>query len=101
MAVEYMFDGFRSRSDHGRVMATPPGPFRESSLWSTPIRDLGLTIEGTRLEPILQEYRGHIEGFDRADILRYLRHGMGHVANYAYRLYEDEEWILRFGSITQ
>jgi len=26
---------------------------------------------------------------------------MGHVVNYAYRLYEDEEWILRFGSITQ
>ena len=131
-------------------MATPPSTFRESSLWSTPIRDLGLTIEGTRLEPILQEfsqelarvgltrleprfylstewgvpfqtvaigipfylarpeltaihqeYRGHIEGFDRADILRYLRHEMGHVVNYAYRLYEDEEWILRFGSITQ
>jgi hypothetical protein len=131
-------------------MATPPSTFRESSLWSTPIRDLGLTIEGTRLEPILQEfrqelarvgltrleprcylstewgvpfqtvaigipfylarpeltaihqeYRGHIEGFDRADILGYLRHEMGHVVNYAYRLYEDEEWILRFGSITQ
>jgi hypothetical protein len=131
-------------------MATPPGTFRESSLWSTPIRDLGLTIEGTRLEPILQEFkeelrdtgltrleprfylstewgvpfqtvaiaipfylarpeltaihqehRGHIEGFDRADILRYLRHEMGHVVNYAYRLYDDEEWILRFGSITQ
>ena len=131
-------------------MATPPGPFRESSLWSTPIRDLGLRIEETELEPVIaefereleavgvcrvrprfylstewgvafqtvaiaipfylarpeltaihQEYRGHVEGFDRADILRYLRHEMGHVVNYAYRLYEDEEWILRFGSITQ
>jgi hypothetical protein len=131
-------------------MATPPGTFRESSLWSTPIRDLGLTIEGTRLEPILREFReelkragltrleprfylstewgvgfqtvaiaipfylarpeltaihqerrGHVEGFDGADILRYLRHEMGHVVNYAYRLYDDEEWILRFGSITQ
>ena len=38
-------------------MTTPPGPFRESSLWSTPIRDLGLTIEGTRLEPSLQEFK--------------------------------------------
>ena len=129
---------------------TPPGTFRESSLWSTPIRDLGLTIGGTRLEPILAEFEdelrrlgltrpkprfylstewgvpfqtvaiaipfylarpeltaiheeriGHVEGFDRADILRYLRHEMGHVVNYAYRLYDDEEWILRFGSITQ
>lgn len=131
-------------------MATPSGTFRESSLWSTPIRDLGLTIEGTRLEPILQDFKeelqragltrleprfylstewgvpfqtvaiaipfylarpeltaiheermGHVEGFDRADILRYLRHEMGHVVNYAYRLYDDEEWVLRFGAITQ
>ncbi|HEU5303500.1 MAG TPA: hypothetical protein VFU40_02545 [Gemmatimonadales bacterium] len=124
--------------------------FHESNLWSTPIRDLGLTIEGTRLEPILAEFEdelrragiirvrprwylstewgvpfetvaiaipfylahpdltalhaervGHIEGFDRADILRYLRHEMGHVINYAYRLYDDEEWVKHFGSITQ
>src|SRR6185312_14632489 len=53
------------------------------------------------LTAIHQEYRGHVEGFDRADILRYLRHEMGHVVNYAYRLYDVEEWILRFGSITQ
>jgi putative zinc-binding metallo-peptidase len=124
--------------------------FHEFNLWSTPIRDLGLTIEGTRLEPILAEFEeelrqagitrlrprwylstewgvpfetiavaipfylahpeltalhaervGHIEGFNRADILRYLRHEMGHVVNYAYRLYDDEEWVARFGSITQ
>ena len=124
--------------------------FQESNLWSTPIRDLGLTIEGTRLEPILAEFEaelrhagiarlrprwylstewgvpfetiavaipfylarpdltalhaekvGHIEGFNRTDILRYLRHEMGHVVNYAYRLYDDEEWVKYFGSITQ
>jgi hypothetical protein len=124
--------------------------FHESNLWSTPIRDLGLTIEGTRLEPILAEFEaelqragitrirprwylstewgvpfettaiaipfylarpdltalhaekvGHVEGFNRTDILRYLRHEMGHVINYAYRLYEDEEWVKQFGSITQ
>jgi hypothetical protein len=44
---------------------------------------------------------GHVEGFDRADILRYLRHEMGHVVNYAYRLYDQEEWVKQFGSITQ
>jgi len=36
---------------------------------------------------------GHVEGFDRADILKYLRHEMGHVINYAYRLYDQEEWV--------
>ena len=132
-----------------RPMADP-ARFHESNIWSTPIRDLGLTIEGTRLEPILAEFDqelrhcgltrirprfylstewgvpfetvamaipfylarpdltalhaervGHVEGFDRADILRYLRHEMGHVVNYAYRLYDEEEWVKQFGSITQ
>lgn len=130
---------------------TPPPPkkgqFRESL--QTPIKDMGLTIEGTRLEPILKEFDaeldrakvklrpkyylstewgvpfgtvsmaipfylarpdlteihaekvGVIEGFNRADILRYLRHEMGHVVSYAYRLYEREEWVNLFGSITQ
>jgi hypothetical protein len=131
-------------------MSSEPLRFHESNLWSTPIRDLGLTIEGTRLEPILSELEeelrlagitrvrprwylstewgvpfetvavaipfylahpdltalhaervGHVEGFARADILRYLRHEMGHVINYAYRLYDDEEWVKQFGSITQ
>src|SRR5215204_5987955 len=131
-------------------MHAEPSRFQESNLWSTPIRDLGLRIEGTRLEPILAEFErelrnvgitrlkprwylstewgvpfetiaiaipfylarpdltalhaekvGHIEGFNRADILRYLRHEMGHVVNYAYRLYDDEEWVKHFGSITQ
>jgi hypothetical protein len=132
------------------MATTDPVRFHESTLWATPIRDLGLTIAGTRLEPILDEFRteleavgltrvrprfylstewgvpfetvaiaipfylarpdltalhaervGHVEGFDRADILRYLRHEMGHVVNYAYRLYDEEEWVKQFGSITQ
>ncbi|HZL97008.1 MAG TPA: hypothetical protein VFB99_25345, partial [Vicinamibacterales bacterium] len=44
---------------------------------------------------------GHIEGFNHADILRYLRHEMGHVLNYAYKLYDREAWVKLFGSITQ
>ncbi|HXE58695.1 MAG TPA: hypothetical protein VNK43_11895 [Gemmatimonadales bacterium] len=124
--------------------------FHEANLGSTPIRDLGLTIAGTRLEPILAEFEdelrragltrvrprfylstewgvpfetvaiaipfylarpdltelhaervGHVEGFNRTDILRYLRHEMGHVVGYAYRLYESEEWVRHFGAITQ
>ena len=124
--------------------------FRESNLYAAPIRDLGLKIAGTRLEPVIDEFRaelarcgitklaprfhlstewgvpfgtvvigipfylahpeltelhgeqvGHIEGFNRADILRYLRHEMGHVMNYAYKLYDVEAWVKLFGSITQ
>jgi hypothetical protein len=124
----------------------PSTPFREQHLSSIPIRDLGLKIAGTRLEPVLAEFErelhlvgitrlkpkfylstewgvpdgtvavaipfylarpdltalhaerhGHVEGFSRADILRYLRHEMGHVVNYAYKLYETEEWVRLFG----
>jgi hypothetical protein len=123
--------------------------FRESNLFGSPIRDLGLKIAGTRLEPVIDEFRaeltragievlprfhlstewgvpfgtvvigipfylahpdltalhgeqvGHIEGFNHADILRYLRHEMGHVVNYAYKLYDREDWVKLFGSITQ
>jgi hypothetical protein len=124
--------------------------FQEAQLASAPIRNLGLKIAGTRLEPIVKEFEGelekagirklrpqfylstewgvpfdtvsiampfylaqpeltalhaervgHVEGFNRADILRYLRHEMGHVVNYAYRLYEQEEWVKLFGTITR
>src|SRR5215208_6969859 len=109
-------------------------PFRENRLWSTPIRDLGLKIEGTPLEPVIAEFLreleaagirklkphfylstdwgvdeetiaigipfylarrdlielhaeqdGLLEGVGRTALLRYLRHEMGHVVNYAYK----------------
>ena len=127
-----------------------PQRFRESNLFGAPIRDLKLTIDGTRLAPVIEEFRaelaqrgitkvvprfhlttewgvpfgtvvigipfylahpdlvelhgeqvGHIEGFNHTDILRYLRHEMGHVINYAYKLYDMERWVKLFGSITQ
>jgi hypothetical protein len=130
-------------------MSTDPG-FQESNLRSTQIRDLGLQIAGTKLEPIIKKFEteleavgltqlrprfylstewgvafgtiaialpfylakpeleelqaeqvGHIEGVSNADILRYLRHEMGHVVNYAFRLYEQQDWVKLFGSITQ
>src|SRR5688572_30441671 len=114
-------------------MAASSPSFRESNLFGAPIRDLSLSISGTRLEPIIREFEGelqacgitrlkprfhlstewgvpfqtivigipfylarpeltalhgeevgHIEGFNRTDLLRYLRHEMGHVVNYAY-----------------
>ncbi|HWM90763.1 MAG TPA: putative zinc-binding metallopeptidase [Thermoanaerobaculia bacterium] len=131
-------------------METQAPPFQEAHLFSRPIRDLGLRIPGTQLEPVLAEFEeelaragilrvrprfylssewgvpfgtvaiaipfylssreltevhaertGHVEGLGRADLLRYLRHEMGHVVNYAYKLYEDEEWVKLFGAMTQ
>jgi hypothetical protein len=124
--------------------------FQESRLGETPIRELGLRLAGTALEPLLVELErelaaaglrrlrprfylstewgvpfetitiaipfylarpdlaelhadrtGMIEGADPDEIRRYLRHEMGHVVNYAYKLYERPEWIEAFGAITQ
>src|SRR5438270_6176621 len=127
-------------------MPTETFAIAEKNWAGVPIRQLGLTIKGTPLEPILAEFAdelrragitrvkpvfhlstdwgvaegtvavgipfylahpeltrlhaervGHIEGFSAADILRYLRHEMGHVVNYAYKLYEREDWTRLFG----
>lgn len=114
-----------------------------------PIRELGLRLEGTWIEPVLGEFEeelrragitgvkakfylsnewgvsdslaigipfylakpelmaiqrervGYVEGSTRRDILRYLRHEMGHVLCYAYRLFDDEEYVKVFGANTQ
>ncbi len=124
-------------------------PFRESNWSAAPIRDLGLRIEGTRLEPVLAEFErerellglrvkpryylstdwgvvtdtvaiaipfylarpelselhaqqiGMIEGEGRRALLGYLRHEFGHVVNYAYKLYDEGEWVRLFGPITK
>jgi hypothetical protein len=127
-----------------------PTPFHEARPVDLPIRELGLRIEGTPLEAILDDFRreleaagvarvtprfylstewgvpfetvaiaipfylarpdlaslhaeraGMVEGEHREDVLRYLRHEMGHVVNYAYRLYDRPDWVEAFGSMTQ
>ncbi len=47
------------------------------------------------------EMVGYVEGSRPAELLRYLRHEMGHVVNYAYQLYEREDWAAHFGSMMQ
>jgi hypothetical protein len=130
------------------MTSMPTAMFEGGSRRATPIRDLGLTIAGTALEPILEAFEReivaagitkirprfylstewgvpyesiaiaipfylarpeltilqaeqacHVEGSGTKDILKYLRHEMGHVINYAYKLYETKEWTERFGSM--
>jgi hypothetical protein len=44
---------------------------------------------------------GLVEGETDEDVLRYLRHEMGHVVNYAYRLYATQEWANLFGPMSR
>lgn len=79
--------------------------FYLSTEWGVVFGTVAVGIPFYLARPELTELHGeevgHIEGFNRTDILRYLRHEMGHVINYAYRLYDQEEWVKLFGSITQ
>jgi hypothetical protein len=79
--------------------------FYLSPEWGVPFGTVAIAIPFYLARPDLTvlhvQRAGYVEGLSRWDILRYLRHEMGHVVNYAYRLYEQEEWIKQFGSITQ
>jgi hypothetical protein len=76
-----------------------------STEWGVPFDTISIAIPFYLARPDLTalhaEQVGHVEGLGPADVLRYLRHEMGHVVNYAYRLYERPEWVKLFGAITQ
>src|SRR5262249_20942564 len=84
-------------------------PFRPrlylSTEWGVPMGTIAIAIPFYLARPELAALHarrtGHLEGESAADILRYLRHEMGHVVCYAYTLYEDQAWIAAFGSMTQ
>src|SRR5262245_49478052 len=79
--------------------------FYLSNEWGVPFDTTAIAIPFYLARPDLTalhgEHAGHVEGSSPADILRYLRHEMGHVVNYAYKLYEREDWVEHFGAITQ
>lgn len=79
--------------------------FYLSTEWGVPFESISIGIPFYLVQPALvdvhAQHVGHLEGVGRADLLRYLRHEMGHVVNYAYRLYEGAEWISLFGAMTQ
>ena len=54
-----------------------------------------------RLRRLYASLGGLVEGIDEEDILRYLRHEVGHVVNYAYRLHETDEWHELFGVMAE
>ena len=76
-----------------------------STEWGVPFESTAIAIPFYLARPDLtalqRERHGYVEGVSRFDILRYLRHEMGHVVNYAWRLFDQPEWVELFGSITQ
>ena len=80
------------------------GPhFYLSTEWGVPFDTISIAIPFYLARVDLTDFHaergGLVEGGGPSDILRYLRHEMGHVVNYAYRLYETPEWTSQFGDI--
>jgi hypothetical protein len=102
--LEPVVKTFEAELDRAGICRVRPRFFLASE-WGVPFPSTCIGIPFYLARPELTamhaERSGFIEGTSPADILRYLRHEMGHVLNYAYRLYDEEEWTKHFGSFTQ
>ena len=79
--------------------------FYLSTEWGVPEGTVAVAIPFYLARPDLVrlqgERQGFVEGVGRQDILRYLRHEIGHVINYAYRLFDSPEWVEMFGRMDE
>jgi hypothetical protein len=102
--LEPIVKEFESELERAGIRRVQPRFFLASE-WGVPFPSTCIGIPFYLARPELTalhaERSGFVEGASRQDILRYLRHEMGHVVNYAYRLYDEEEWTKHFGSFTQ
>jgi len=100
-----ILDDFVAQLKRAGVTAIEPH-FYPSTEWGAPFRTISIAVPFELVDPHLEDLHardaaGWADGAYREDILRYLRHEMGHVINYAYLLYERPDWIKAFGSITR
>lgn len=64
-----------------------------------PVIGLPFYLADPDLHSLEAELGGGVES--EAEILMYLRHEAGHAFNYAYRLYETDEWLRVFGDYSR
>jgi hypothetical protein len=102
--LEAILDEFRGELTRVGIRRLRPH-FYLADEWGVPWETISIAIPfylaSPELTRIHAERAGHVEGAGRPEILRYLRHEMGHVVNYAYLLYDREDWVKTFGTITQ
>ena len=93
--LEAVIREFQQELDDRGVVKVRPH-FYLSTEWGVPFGTISIAIPFYLARVDLTDFHaergGFVEGGSRADVLRYLRHEMGHVVNYAYRLYELPEW---------
>ncbi len=103
-ALEPILAEFREELRRAGIVRVVPR-FYLSTEWGVPDGTVAIAIPFYLARPDLvalqTERLGYVEGSGRFDILRYLRHEMGHVINYAYRLHEAPEWSQAFGRMSE
>jgi hypothetical protein len=65
----------------------------------TPLIGVPFYLVDEKLERIEAEMSAGVE--DDAEAMRYMRHECGHAVNYAFRLYEQPEWLSTFGAFSR
>lgn len=102
--LERVVDSFRAELRACGITRLTPR-FYLSDEWGVPEETVAIGIPfylaDERLLRVQELRAGVVEGMTEGDILRYLRHEMGHVVNYAYRLYAAEEWTRLFGPMAR
>ena len=100
--LEGILTDFEKELHHMGIRRLRPR-FYLTTEWGVPFDTIVIGIPWYLARPELtalhEHYTGYVEGVSREDILRYLRHEMGHVVNYGYQLYEQAEWVRHFGPI--
>jgi hypothetical protein len=102
--LEKIIAGFEKELEAAGIKKVRPRYYL-STEWGVPYETIAIGIPFYLARPELtqlqEEQTCHVEGAGPKDILRYLRHEMGHVVNYAYRLFERKEWVERFGPMNK
>ena len=102
--LEQIIERFRAEMRERGITALEPR-FYLTDEWGVPEGTVAIGIPFYLADAELLRVHGLkgglVEGQDEEDILRYLRHELGHVVNYAYRLYTSEEWTRLFGPMSR
>jgi hypothetical protein len=103
--LEKVIEKFRTELRNCGIQKLTPA-FYLTDEWGVPEGTVAIGIPFYLADAMLlkvhkKKRAGLVEGESDEDVLRYLRHEMGHVVNYAYRLYATEEWTRIFGTMSR
>jgi hypothetical protein len=102
--LEETIKEFQRELERAGIVKLKPD-FYLSTEWGVPFPSISIGIPfylaRRDLLDIHAERDGYLEGAVPTDLLRFLRHEMGHVVNYAYELHKRQDWTELFGPMSR